>query len=298
MNKTIIGFLVLSLLSVGLAAGLLITHRQNAELTRRLSTLENGLLTQSKTVADQNALLESAAAALAEVVATTKQKENASNQPAYETPVSSIPTKQAEEAVKAEIFPPTMSGDGGKKTFLFPSLINTKKEVLLTNAEFRTLAGRRVTFRVAGGVRAFDVDELHLGILAYLDIDPGAVKQNHELQKQRAMNAQMADAAARAQAARQWQEYAAKLQVEQEKAAVFRAERLKIAEEAENERRKVRAAQAQAVAQTMAAQAQERAAQAAERQARAQEEASWELRNQRLSRGIESLTPTRVQIVP
>ena len=76
---------------------------------------------------------------------------------------------------------------------------------------------------------------------------------------------------------------------------MYRAERLKIAEDAENERRKVRAAQAQAVAQIMAAQAQERAALAAERQAWAQEQAARELRDQRW---VESIRPTRVQIVP
>lgn len=298
MNKTIIGFLIASLLSAGLGAVLLIQHSKNAELARRLSKVESELLTQTKTVVEQSVLLESAAAALVETKQAAKQAENASDLSANAPGVPTDDYRAGLESVKAEVVPPVISAERGQKTYVFPTLMNAARDVLLTNAEFRVLAGHRLTFRVADGLRAFDVDELHPGILAYLEIDAVAVKQNHELQKQRAINEQMADAVARAQAARQWQEYAAKLQVEQEKAAVYRAERLKIAEQAENDRLRVRAAQAQAVAQIMAAQAQERAVLAAERQARAQEQTTWELRSQSLSRGIENLTPKEVRIVP
>jgi len=79
MNKTAIGFLAGGVLVASLGAGLMVQHRQNAELARRLSKLDNELLAQTKTVAEQYALLESAAAILAEARQGAKQKENTSD---------------------------------------------------------------------------------------------------------------------------------------------------------------------------------------------------------------------------
>lgn len=280
MNKTSIGFVVAGLLIASFGFGLLIQHNQNAELSRRLSKLESALFTQSQTALEQSALLQGADAELESMRREAQQRHAAPVPAAPESEALVRSSALALEKAKSEIVPPNVTADRGQKTYVFPQLVNAKSDVVLTNAEFRTLAGRRLTFRVAEGPRAFDVDELHPGVLAYLDIDSGAIKQNYELQKQRERIQQMMNAAAKAQALREWEEHAAKVRVEQEKAlverekaAAYRAERMKSEEQVMNERRKVIAA---------------------ERQATAQEDTVWELRKQ----NINPLLPTNVRIVP
>lgn len=281
MNKTSIGFAIAGLLIASFGFGLLTQYNQNAELTRKLSKLESALFTQSQTALEQSALLQGANAELESIRRETQQRQAAPipAAPKPEALVESSASASALEKAKFEIVPPNVTADRGQKTFVFPQLVNAKSDVVLTNAEFRLLAGRRLTFRAAAGLRAFDVDDLHPGVLAYLDIDPEVVKQNYELQKQRERIQQMMNAAAKAQALREWEEHAAKVRVEQEKAlverekaAAYRAERMKSEEQVINERRKVRAA---------------------ERQASAQEDTAWELRMQNIN-----VLPTNVRIVP
>lgn len=206
MNKTSIGFAIAGLLIASFGFGLLTQYNQNAELTRKLSKLESALFTQSQTALEQSALLQGANAELESIRRETQQRQAAPIPAAPEPEALVESSASALEKAKFEIVPPNVTAGRGQKTYIFPQLVNAKSDVVLTNAEFRLLAGRRLTFRVAEGLRAFDVDELHPGVLAYLDIDPGAVKQRYDLQKQRDRIQQMANAAAKAEALRQWEE--------------------------------------------------------------------------------------------
>jgi hypothetical protein len=274
MKKTTIGILAAIFVILGLGVGLMLQHQRNADLARRFSKLEGQLLRQSAKVAAQGTLLDGANVELESLRKAAKEREAASVLAATEPdPSKEDRTAEAElERVKAEVIPPVVTVNRGATAYVFPQLKDAKGNVVLTNAEFGSLFGRRLAFRVAGGPRAFDVDELHPGVLAYLGIDPEATKQKYALQKQREQIQQMTDAVARKQAFRQWEEHMAKLAVEQAKAAVereksaaYRTEQVRVLQQASNDRLKVWAA--------------ERQADAAERQASATEQQLKDVRH-------------------
>ncbi|MEW6301831.1 MAG: hypothetical protein AB1705_00055 [Verrucomicrobiota bacterium] len=64
------------------------------------------------------------------------------------------------------------------QTYVFPKLLGPGGQVLAAEAEFGSAYGRRFVFRREGAAPlAFDVDELHPGVLLHLGLKPEAVKQ-------------------------------------------------------------------------------------------------------------------------
>lgn len=61
-------------------------------------------------------------------------------------------------------------------SIVFPTLMSALGIPLMTNAEFRTLFGRKLTFKSETALLAFDVDQVHPGALRQLAIDADAAK--------------------------------------------------------------------------------------------------------------------------
>ncbi|HSH96185.1 MAG TPA: hypothetical protein VK968_18715, partial [Roseimicrobium sp.] len=88
------------------------------------------------------------------------------------------------EKAKTEVAAPTVSSStasNGKeqKKITFAQLPSSKGAILATNIDFGDVYGRKLVFRPATGApKSYDVDELHLGVLAHLNLDPDILKRD------------------------------------------------------------------------------------------------------------------------
>jgi hypothetical protein len=82
------------------------------------------------------------------------------------------------------LFAPFWATAQTNKVIVFPVLQSTNGTGLMTNAEFRILSGRRLTFRDANGkLKAFDVREINTNDLARLQINPDVVERDLEFRR-------------------------------------------------------------------------------------------------------------------
>ncbi|MGV3755310.1 MAG: hypothetical protein ACO1QS_08005 [Verrucomicrobiota bacterium] len=158
------------------------------------------------------------------------------------------------EQLKAAVPAPTVTTNrtpAGKeqRNYTFAKLLAPGGNTLATEAEFRTQFGRRFVFR-AGANRplAYDVDELHPGVLLHLGLNREAAlsaQSDIDRQAQLAEQKYRAQLAARAEAEKKMAEQRAKMAVEYAKIAEERRksqldEQLKL-QAAETERMKAEA---------------------------------------------------------
>ncbi|MCD6052527.1 MAG: hypothetical protein K0Q55_3945 [Verrucomicrobia bacterium] len=136
-----------------------------------------------------------------------------------------------------------------QRVYTFPKLTGKGGNTLATDAEFRMQFGRRFVFRAGSGQPvAYDVDELHPGVLLHLGLNrEAALAAQQEIDRQAQIAAQKhrAQLAARAEADKQAAEQRARLAVEFAKVAEERRkgqaeEQLKL-QAAETERLKAEA---------------------------------------------------------
>lgn len=126
-------------------------------------------------------------------------------------------------ALKAEVPEPktvttATSGKKEQKILTFPKLMGPGGKILATDAEFRTQFGRRFVFKSSEGrAVAYDVDELHPGVLLHLGLNREAsVAAQSEIDRQAQVAEQKyrANLAARAEVEKKNAEIRAKMMVE------------------------------------------------------------------------------------
>lgn len=106
-------------------------------------------------------------------------KQQADVEAAQRNAARSADLKKAMAAVPAPVVETSLNSLGREiRHYTFPQLLGAKSEVLATNATYSSAFGQRLVFRpVTGSPLAFDVDELHPGVLAYLGLDADTLKQ-------------------------------------------------------------------------------------------------------------------------
>lgn len=214
-------------------------------------------LTAQKTATEQATRLQEQLATVTNELVTAKLQVEA-----YEAKRHLEAQAQAEESkkvadldqLKAAVPAPTVTTNRtltGKeqRTYTFAKLLAPGGNTLATEAEFRTQFGRRFVFR-AGANRplAYDVDELHPGVLLHLGLNREAAlsaQSDIDRQAQLAEQKYRAQLAARAEAEKKMAEQRAKMAVEYAKIAEERRksqldEQLKL-QAAETERMKAEA---------------------------------------------------------
>jgi hypothetical protein len=89
--------------------------------------------------------------------------------------------RQSKTSVPAPAVVVTTNSQGHEvRQIIFDPLPARTGKPLLSHAEFLNVDGRRLFFKYAGGGGSFDVDQLHLGVLAHLGIDPDEAKQQQQ----------------------------------------------------------------------------------------------------------------------
>lgn len=191
---------------------------------------------QSKAAMEQKAVIDEAAKLQAQLITATNELVTAKLKvEAYEAKRQLELQAQAAEAkkvadltqLKSEVPAPTIttqkSGGKEKTTYTFPKLLAPGGNPLATDAEFRTQFGRRFVFRAGNGRPvAYDVDELHPGVLLHLGLSrESAITAQEEVDRQAQIAEQKyrAQLAARAEAEKKNAELRAKMAVEYAKIA-------------------------------------------------------------------------------
>jgi hypothetical protein len=236
--------IIVALLIAGMGTLLLRQHRfetawqaERAAMKQELSAQQQQ---QAQTIAaQQTAAAEQAARLREQLAAATNELVTAKLQvEAYEAKRELEAQALAAEAKKSadlnqlrsEVPAPIVTSSrnpAGKeqKTYTFPKLMAPGGNPLAADAEFRTQFGRRFVFRAGSGrPLAYDVDELHPGVLLHLGLNRDmALTAQTEIDRQ----AQLAEQSYRAQ-------QAAKAEAEKKAAAQrakYAVEYAKIAEE-------------------------------------------------------------------
>ena len=183
-------------------------------------------LTAQKSASEKAAFLQEQLVLATNELATAKLKVEAYEaKRQLEAQAQAAETKKTSDVtqLKAEVPAPAVTTNltaAGKpqKTYTFSKLIAPDGHALAAEAEFRTQFGRRFVFRSgAGRPIAYDVDELHPGVLLHLGLDrEAALAAQAEIDRQAKVAEQKhrAQLAARAEAEKQAAELRAKYAVE------------------------------------------------------------------------------------
>lgn len=237
MNKVLI-FICLVAVGVAVALGRLAYDRRQtewqavADLKRTQGELK--LAKDSLQVRDNTAkALEKKLTQLTDVLNQTTTHLNTANdklkilqeKEAHENQARVAAEKQKSDLarLKAEVPAPiinTKLSASGKelRTYRFPRLLAVSGQTLATDVDFGDIYGRRMVFRRQDGPPlAFDVDEIHPGVLMYLGISAEAAKrtqveQEEQIKKLEEVHRQ--ELAARHAAEQKAAEELAKLQLE------------------------------------------------------------------------------------
>lgn len=193
MNRPAL-LLALVLALLGLLAALLFQRSANNRLAKELEAAQKSVQASQRAIETTGSLsrqLEEKMGRMTEVLnqSTERLTETSAKLKEYEAKFGPVGASRRQplspdEAARLKAQVPAPQVEEGKdrsgkvvKRVVFTELTGKEGKVLATNAEFGSILGRRLFFRRAvGSPLAFDVDELHPGVLAYLDVNPEEAK--------------------------------------------------------------------------------------------------------------------------
>lgn len=204
MKKIPLGVLVVSITSA-LVFGVWLVREKRARdrVVVQLREAEQALAAEQaalKTEEETAKALESKLGQMTEVLTnlTARLREAATdlneNQARLEALRQAVAQKESQQRLLAALPEPRKVSKDGATTWLFSQLLSADGRVLALNAEYSATYGRRVAFRYENGDRgAYDVDELHPGVLSKLQIDPAIAKAKQAAQDQAAVRQRAAE---------------------------------------------------------------------------------------------------------
>lgn len=243
-------------LNVLLAMLLHSEHQQNHRVNVRLHDSQATSDTRQQTVE----LLQTKLDKMTEILTNSTARLRAAEESIRGFELAAEEARHKQEDTKrmlAEVPPPSVAverGSNGKETkvFTFAKLLDRSGNLVVADATFSGLYGRRLVFHspnVPAGAVAFDVDDLHPAVLYHLSIDADAARTKQERmdigKRAEAVAGYQAALVAEAERRKSW-EAAERVRIEQEKAnaelATQQAQQQAIAATAYNEGLKARAA--------------------------------------------------------
>jgi hypothetical protein len=195
--------------------------RELEQARSKLQTAETELRQQEECLNALQAKYDETSISLAKVNLRLTQAREAMAE--YAKQISVLKSVQSEQENRQGLIDSVPASFDGK-AFTFPKLVSPTGVILLTNAEYQKIHGRKLVFKSGLNLEAFDVDALHSGVLLRLGIDSALAKENQS-RLDKAKDLWYANIAQNAAAARQsqtewqasWVAQQAKLAAEQAK---------------------------------------------------------------------------------